>query len=303
MAIKYLPLERLRLELFHDPINAEKIRKAYRIQDVLFGEALASHLFQELGQTQQDPIMARWSSDAVFEKAVRAIGSNSRPWASFLSNFGKLQGELLNFEVTKVAEQFVQDGFDGYVKRLKPHLRGLTSGKDSRAVLLFAQMLAARPAYYDELRAAYTYFWELLSKSNSIIQVEAATTVCVALLIGNRQYEALAKSEIGISYKIAGMGIPLASEFLRNLGWTGFKPDRHVVEMLDKWYSDQEQEALIGSDVASIRQIFGQIPSTDLRLLRKSLLGAKTTPPGTPINQADHLVWLYRSTLGRSRAT
>jgi hypothetical protein len=303
VAIKYLPLERLRLELFHNPTNAAKIRKDYRIESSLFGEALESHLFEALGQMQQEPAKAMWSNDAVFEKAVRAIGSNSRPWASFLSGFGKLQSELLNFDVTKVSERFIQDGFDGYAERLRPHLRGLTSGKDSRAILLLAQMLAARPAYYDELRAAYTYFWEFLSKSNSIFQVEAATTVCVALLIGNRQYEGLAKSKIGVGYKIVGMGIPLASEFLRNLGWTGFKPDRHVVEMLEKWYSDEEQEALIGSDVARIRQILGQISSLDLRLLRKSLLGAKTTPPGTPINQADHLVWLYRSTLGRSRAT
>jgi hypothetical protein len=124
----------------------------------------------------------------------------------------------------------------------------------------------------------------------------------VALLLSNRKYETVFGSRIGVGYKINGMGVALASEFLRNLGWPSFKPDRHIIEMLNKWYTEPEQNDLVKSDVDAVCRVFGRIGAADFRLLRISLLGAKTTPPGTSINYADQLVWLYRSTLGRSKA-
>jgi hypothetical protein len=75
------------------------------------------------------------------------------------------------------------------------------------------------------------------------------------------------------------------------------KPDRHVTQTI-QMYGASEQQDLIEADIAEIRRVFGHIGASDLRLLRTSLLGARKTPPGTPINQADQLVWLYRSTLG-----
>jgi len=38
MTIKYLPLERIRLELFHNRANAAKIQKNYAIEHEIFGD-------------------------------------------------------------------------------------------------------------------------------------------------------------------------------------------------------------------------------------------------------------------------
>jgi hypothetical protein len=125
----------------------------------------------------------------------------------------------------------------------------------------------------------------------------------VALLLGNAQYQALADAAGLNIAKLPGMRFTLASEFLRNLGWTSFKPDRHVTEMFQMWFgSPDEQNLIVEADIAAISRVFGRtrIDRSDLSLLRTSLLGAKKTPPGTPINQSDQLVWLYRSTLGKA---
>jgi hypothetical protein len=73
--------------------------------------------------------------------------------------------------------------------------------------------------------------------------------------------------------------------------------------MFQMWFgSPDEQNLIVEADIAAISRVFGRtrIDRSDLSLLRTSLLGAKKTPPGTPINQSDQLVWLYRSTLGKA---
>lgn len=300
--VRHLPLDRLRVELFSDPVNAAKVRKAYRIAEDTAGPDLERRVFALLAQKQQDPLLAVWISDAIFEQAVLAIGSNSRSWAAFRANIEPLSRELRGFDVGQVRDEASCDAgaFADYVARLRPHLRGLSSTRDAEAILRFAQVLAACPDYYEQLRAAYWVLRDKLGGSGE--PVGPIVAACVALMMSNTRYDSVAKSLTGFTYKIHGMGIPLASEFLRNLGWSTYKPDRHVIEMLGRWYEPAEQRAAVGPELEAICDIFGELPSSDARLVIASLLGARATPPGTSINQADQLVWLYRSTLGSKRA-
>lgn len=297
--MQYLPLERIRTELFSDKTNAANIRKSYQIEEGVVGPALEAKVLSVLAQTQRDPLSAAWSNDEMFQQAVKGIGSNSRSWAAFLSGAGGLERELLKFEVNRINAALAQgtSAFEDYTKRIKPYLSGLTSTSDARAILRIAQRLAQLPDYYDKLRQAFAFFASKLDRANAIF--DAQVTIAVAMLLANRDYDRFARSSLGKSYKLPGMGISLASEFLRNLGWTGFKPDRHVTEMLGKWYPIEEQAALVGKEVEVIRRIFGRVSSADARAVRISLLGAKMTPPGSAINQSDRLVWLYRSMLGK----
>jgi hypothetical protein len=292
-----LPLDHIRRTLFQTRLNAAKIRRKYGIPDEIFGEELERRIFQLLGQQEQDPIQANWTNNEVFEKGVLTLGSNSRSWASFSQTLPQLRTRLNDFDAPRVAKWVDETGPDQCVDQLRPYLRGQTSGTDARAILALAQLLANNPAYYTKLRTAYGFFRDQL-RGRIPGEPGPAVSICVALLLGNSRYHPLA-AQFSVT-KLPGMGVTLACEFLRNLGWTTFKPDRHVIEMIGLWYGVLEEQAVIDANIGEIRRIFRHISVSDERLLRTSLLGAQKTPPGTPINQADQLVWLYRSTLGKS---
>jgi hypothetical protein len=97
--------------------------------------------------------------------------------------------------------------------------------------------------------------------------------------------------------KLHGMGPVLASEFLRNMGWSGFKPDRHIIRLLSKWYNGSEREAIIGNRLEKFEATFGTLRKDDECFLRFSILGEMLTPQGEEVNAADQLVWLYGSLL------
>jgi hypothetical protein len=89
--MSYVPLDHIRQCLFQRELVAAKIRRQYRIQDEIVGEELERRIFALLGQQQYDPAQANWTNDQVFEKAVLALGSNSRPWGAFLATLPQLR--------------------------------------------------------------------------------------------------------------------------------------------------------------------------------------------------------------------
>jgi hypothetical protein len=75
------------------------------------------------------------------------------------------------------------------------------------------------------------------------------------------------------NWKLPGMGVPLAAEFLKNLGFDDFKPDRHLIRMLGP-----QRLALCGkSDASSIRR-WGIQAAQNAGLLAAEL---------------DQMLWLY----------
>ncbi len=299
MQIRYIPERRLVKALFFDPTNASKVKRAYGVQENIVGEQLRTAIFELLGQRPQDPILSTFSNDEVFERAVKAIGSNSRPWAAFFRRYDELRKDLFDFNVSKVVVHYGSDAPISNLAKLKTYFPGQTCSRDTEAVVAFAKSLSTKPMYYERLRAAHRHFAATIGPMETRFR-EASIAACTALLIGRLGYQARAESWLSLTYKVAGMGFAPATEFLRNLGWTGFKPDRHVISMLEKWYTNEEEEKLIGHEIENIKRGFGSIAIEDERLVRKAILGAKTTPPDMEVNQADQLIWLYRSILGKS---
>ena len=92
------------------------------------------------------------------------------------------------------------------------------------------------------------------------------------------------------SWKVPGMGMPLASEFLRNLHWEGFKPDRHIKRLIGRWFPKVvESKSRRASYLA--REIL-HCGSKDVIVgLNFSLAGMAVTPNGCSFTKADNLVW------------
>src|SRR5437016_9366218 len=101
-----------------------------------------------------------------------------------------------------------------------------------------------------------------------------------------------------------GMGPTLASEFLRNLRLTGFKPDRHVRRLFSRWFPDlalaitpraRELSRLLGTESRDIIEFF-----------LFALVGPAVTPAGTAWSHVDNLVWAlgaYVEKKGRESTT
>jgi hypothetical protein len=89
--------------------------------------------------------------------------------------------------------------------------------------------------------------------------------------------------------KLPGMGPALGSEFFRNLGWSGFKPDRHVMRLLDRWAPEVvEAQRPVARRLA---EVVGRHDRGTLDYLAYSLAGQAMTPSGTKFSVADNLVW------------
>jgi hypothetical protein len=99
------------------------------------------------------------------------------------------------------------------------------------------------------------------------------------------------QTPVGMStWKAPGMGGVLASEFLRNLHWDTYKPDRHILRLLGSWFPGQMLEAQ--AEAARIgERLFGKSGKVAREFLAGSLLGIAVTPPEMPLAEADNLIW------------
>lgn len=94
---------------------------------------------------------------------------------------------------------------------------------------------------------------------------------------------------------LPGMGYLLTAEFLRNLGYNGFKPDRQIVRLLlqgldvGNGVPDQSQRA------AALSKVAGRPPATDVtETIRTCLVGAAITPDEY-YSRTDNVLWLLGS--------
>ena len=92
------------------------------------------------------------------------------------------------------------------------------------------------------------------------------------------------------SWKTPGMGMVLASEFLRNLHWEGFKPDRHINRLLGRWFPEVVRKKSGRADFLA-REILYCGSQDVITGLNYSLVGVAVTPKGCNFTKADNLVW------------
>lgn len=281
----YVDLKAITQKLFEDERNRRRICRDYGLDPSLAPEQAAEAMVDAFGQnpsTNTDN-RGRQSNRVVFRAAARALASNNRSWAAFLRFEPRLMDLTSDYDPQRTAA-------DWRTGRLKIHdvaacLPGQTAGSDAGAMMWWADMLDSTPHYSAELRRLYE---QLIAEDME----PAATMPSMAVVLGapnSRMLRRFPPPGTAPTWKLHGMGPVLASEFLRNLRWAGFKPDRHVIRLFSQWFPDViEKEA---AHARNIGERLGTQRNDVLEFLTFSLVGAAVTPPHRSFTEVDNLVW------------
>ena len=171
------------------------------------------------------------------------------------------------------------------VEKVSDCLPGLTKRKDTVAIVEWATMLRSNPGYLNELR-------RLKSGVEAEVRDGEAVPILAAILgMPTRRMEKRWPPPSGMgSWKAPGMMFALASEFLRNLHWDGFKPDTHIKRLIGRWFPEVV-EAQSGRAEDLARKVLGSGSKEIIAGLKFSLAGMAVTPKGCCFTKADNLVW------------
>lgn len=240
----------------------------------------AKKLLERLDQMTYDVDEER-TNQKVFRAAVRAIGSTQRKWTTFLKREGELERLLGGYDPEVAMKLAPED--------LREFFPGQTGGMNAEAVLAWAQMLVENPSYYEDLRAIGEHLAAAAQQQDENISPEEQMVGIIGLLSdgpGSRWKGPTFK-------KWPGMGYAIGAEFMRNLGWSGFKPDTHIERLLNAWVPEvveaQEERA------KWLVSLTGKRSTTLISAAKYSLAGLAITPDGTAASKADNLLWLLGS--------
>jgi agmatine deiminase len=257
-----LSLDDIRSKLF----EAEEFRKLlaenYDLQPTHSYEEQVLKEFARVGQSAKP-----WRPDDVTNRhvlraAALAIGSNSRDWATF----------------SKEKEQFlafVHDGEDdAFVrKEIAAHLTGVTGPADIAAIIAWREMLRRMPEFAKLVLDPIVVRYQEVGNLSEI------------------ERTALMSLEFASTIHSPGMGFALSSEFLRNLGRPGFKPDRHIMRLLKLWQPGYL--AAVARAKELLRNYIGREDSDAVQQLAACILGDRFTEGWADKIAADQIIWLY----------
>ncbi|GAB3302210.1 hypothetical protein EK0264_01645 [Epidermidibacterium keratini] len=240
----------------------------------------------------------------VFQAALNAIGSSGRSWSAFLRTRGTLADRFGAFTDPRSwsvgladaeGRAFLADALGGWAKWWQ-------AGQIRR----WADRLSIGNSCADRLRAVYRAGTDWAAQHGQSLSVTEATLVLAARIsITTKAWPAggaldqPAREAIGepAELKCPGMLLPIATEFLRNLGMPAFKPDRHICRLVCCW--DHGLVEGMEPRARELAQIAGTTETSTVRLLQVALAGVALTPQepgGDPrYNRADNLVWLLES--------
>jgi len=282
-----IDLDKVIERCFSEPDIRKRICCDFGIKDSGTAQVLASKLVKQFDQIP--PSGHSWENHLdncrVFRAAVFAIGSNSRKWATFLKHECRLKEILFGYDPAAVRETLRSDR--SIEEDIKKCLPSRTVKNDSKAILRWAELLGDVPSYYDCLV-------KLRRKMAALPQVtenEAVPMVAGVLGMDLEKINKRWSPPDGLrTWKAPGMGFPLACEFLRNLYWGTFKPDRHIQRLLGCWFwegtADAEERA------KELGKVIGSQSKGLIKPLQFSLLGMKVSPADRHINAVDNLVWV-----------
>lgn len=150
----------------------------------------------------------RWSDSEVFEGVVFGLLSNSIDWARIEAVRPNLSGAFLGFspaEYRKLDDRSV----GGLVTWFSDH--GATLPYNGKSLYNLRQTAAQLCAYSRKYGSLEQFLDHLL-------RVNGVDTKRLAVALGSA----------GSLHKLAGLGIPLVAESLKNIGYDLAKPDRHI---------------------------------------------------------------------------
>jgi hypothetical protein len=155
-----------------------------------------------------------------------------------LGQEGAHEGAVGLYEVRVGAEP-------GAVPLIGGKAREVEQGKSADAVAIrrWARLLTEVEDYYGYVRDLGSFFRQRPQERFDTSLADFELLLCIAGYLGDSPVSHPEISHLDAAYlpdptywKLPGMRYVLASEFLRNLGWEGFKPDRHIQRLFDRWY-------------------------------------------------------------------
>jgi len=293
---KQIDIAKVKERLFNDA-DIEKLRRVYGFSvEPSTAEELAKELVNAFGQKTVDQPQARQvNNNAVFKAAVKAIGSNSRDWSTYLKKEDNIRELLNDYTPQKPFDYCTPE--DCLTQRLKDCLPGLTSSSDAVAITQWASMLSSTEDWYARVRSVA----QALGTHATDLRVEMddpELMPCVAAFLADPPTRKWAgKSHLPLLYgngdikdwKLRGMRSVLASEFLRNLGWSGFKPDRHIVRLFELWAPDIVESCTMHAE--ELQRVIGRGSKDVKQFLMFSLAGVCLTPDQMTYSKVDNLLW------------
>ena len=297
-----IPFAVIRQDLFDVPKFAERVRDSYGVDVALTGHALEQRMFADLQMAVPGNGSGPRPTATVFKAAVLALASNMRNWSQIHLELDNIRRICLQYEPAAVAAS---------LETVEVQLRNVLKGPSGRrndcpAVIRWAQMLDRPESFGEYLQslddATRRFLPEDLARAPGVV-----TAMMAALLGTGIRLPPSLHPVSPFAAKVPGMGPTLASEFLRNLGWPGFKPDRHVMRLFDYWRaSDRLWDPLVERARAEVDDITRRLPQQSNAIgtfLFYSRLGELASPADMPLSRADQLVWLYGAFVLKKRDT
>lgn len=281
-----LDIERISARLFGDCKTRQTLCGDFKIEDAGGPMDMADRLVESLGQAlPREGETEEPDDQKVFRAAALAIASNMRTWSRVLCCLKEFESLLEHYDPVAFARKVEAD--PALVRSVMACLPGLTTRKDTEAIVEWANRLESSPDYLNELK-------DLKSDVEAEVRDGEAVPILAAILgmpTRTRRMEKRWPPPSGMeSWKAPGMRIALASEFLRNLHWPGFKPDTHIMRLIGRWFPEVvAAESGRAEDLA--RKVLGSGRQEIIAGLKFSLAGMAVTPKGCCFTKADNLVW------------
>ncbi|MDI9314173.1 MAG: hypothetical protein QM529_05835 [Hydrotalea sp.] len=284
--------------------NAPIVRSTYNITANINGSNLEHHLQTMFGQSVKNyNDIKKLNNNDVLKAAVLSLASNMRAWRRIEPNKLQLEKIFYNYDIAEIKKNnHIND------EEIRVLLGGQTGGRDAKSIISF--LYNYLPKYKNFIEIIFS----ILERYNNYKLKNYEETIILSALLGSENQQD--------NYKIKGMGFALASEFLRNLGFPNFKPDRHILRIFydDIIFKDGLCPDLINNTKKILNTLNKPYKNTPFEKRDKDgglsinietniyacLLGAKIAEDAgcaNNINFVDNTLWLYGSEIKKKKIT
>lgn len=164
--------------------------------------------FGQVAAAEQRALGLHWTDDDVFESLLRAVLSNNTDWAKVEKVLPELREVFNGFSLSRFAAVTEQDVIERIVPWFKA--RGASSMTLKRSLVGLAETSRILKRWSDKHGLSDHYFTSLVHET------------------GDPKAAVMALGSCGSPRKLPALGVPIAAEAMRNLGYDVVKPDRHV---------------------------------------------------------------------------
>lgn len=283
-----IDIDKIKIRLFSDYTVKHRILLDYGID--LYPENPDDFMSKVIDKLNQRPIAnpleTSFNNRDIFRAAVKALGSNNRAWSTFIRRENELSDLLNGYDPIYSHETFNKGRIS--LEKLKEFFPGQSSTNDAKAVQGWSRLLS-------EVENYYTCIQKLgfgLRQKTELSEPELLLSIVGYLgapLTANVE-SVFDLKLLPYQRKLPGMRYVLGSEFMRNLGWNGFKPDRHIQRLFDHWFPDLKFH--VHQKVQYLLKLQRRRDKDLESFYTYSYVGITTSPPEVPYSSVDNMVWL-----------